>query len=167
MTGRRPWLPILIKPVGQIKQVSTFLNLPWHPLDARVGLYLHLHPRHWIALGDLDALKVQIRIRSGQTLGLNATHFDLLDQLLAERIDRIQTMHLVVDGLAASERDMHGVLRHSTQHEHDQCKHGDERGLEVSLCRLGSDQLVQRQIRYRLSQPFVLFLKPLQFLQLI
>ena len=53
------------------------------------------------------------------------------------------------------------------QHEHDQCKHGDERGLEVSLCCLCQDQFVQRQIKNIPAQPLVLFLQTLQFLQLV
>lgn len=61
----------------------------------------------------------------------------------------------------------HGVPRPSTQHEHDQCRHGDERGLEVSLCSLRQDQPVQRQIRNGPAQPLILFLKALQFLQLV
>ena len=40
-----------------------------------------------------------------------------------------------------------------------------ERGLEVSLCSLSQDQLVQRKIRNGLAEPLILFLQPLQFLQ--
>ena len=45
--------------------------------------------------------------------------------------------------------------------------HDDERGLEVSPCGFLQDQLIEGQIRHRLSQPVILLLKPLQFLQLI
>ena len=43
---------------------------------------------------------------------------------------------------------------------------GDARGLEVSPGGLSQDQLIQVQIRYGASEPFVLLLKRLQFLEL-
>ena len=43
---------------------------------------------------------------------------------------------------------------------------GDARGLEVSPGGLSQDQLIQGQTRYGASEPFVLLLKTLQFLEL-
>ena len=67
----------------------------------------------------------------------------------------------------ASERGRRAALRHSTPHEHAQCRHGGERGSEVSLCCPRKDQFIQRQIRNGFAKPLVLFLQPLQSLQLV
>ena len=56
---------------------------------------------------------------------------------------------------------------HSVQREHDQYRHDGERGLEVSLRSFRQDELIQRQIRNSLAQSLILFLKTLQFLQLV
>ena len=48
---------------------------------------------------------------------------------------------------AGQVRDRYDVQTGSICYGHDQCRYGDERGLEVSPCGLGQDQLVQRQIR--------------------
>src|SRR5690606_1479253 len=50
---------------------------------------------------------------------------------------------------------------------HGQCRPGGERGSEVSPSRLRQDQLVQGPVRNSTPEPFILLLKPLQFLQLI
>lgn len=50
---------------------------------------------------------------------------------------------------------------------HDQCRLGGERGSEVSPRGFRQDQLIQRQIRNSTSEPIILLLKALQFLQLI
>ena len=50
---------------------------------------------------------------------------------------------------------------------HDRRTHGVGRGLEVSLCGLRQDQLVQRQIRHRSPKTIVLSLQLLQPLHLI
>ena len=50
---------------------------------------------------------------------------------------------------------------------HDQRMRGDGRGLEISLCGLGQDQLVQRQIGDSTSKTIVLDLQLLQPLHLI
>jgi hypothetical protein len=46
--------------------------------------------------------------------------------------------------------------------EHDRCRHGDERGSEVSPGSLRQDQLVEGEIGNRLAKPLVLFLKLFQ-----
>jgi len=51
--------------------------------------------------------------------------------------------------------------------KHDQYRHDDGRGLKVSLCSLGQDQLVQGQVGDSLPEPLIFLLKALQFLQLI
>ena len=56
-----------------------------------------------------------------------------------------------------SERGKPDAPRYSAQHEYDQCKHGNERGSEVSLCSLSQNQFVERQIRNSPAQPFVFF----------
>ncbi len=51
--------------------------------------------------------------------------------------------------------------------ECDRCKPGDVTGSVVSPCSLCQDQLVQRQVRYGPPRPFILLLKPFDFLQLV
>lgn len=75
------------------------------------------------------------------------------------------TLRCVID--AVSEPGRRGVQGHSTPYEHDQCRHGDARGTEVSLRSFGQDQLVQRQIGNGPAQSFIFLLQPLQFLKLI
>ena len=45
---------------------------------------------------------------------------------------------------------------------HGRCPCGDEKRSDVSLCRLGQNELVQRQIRHRATQPLGLLLKLFQ-----
>ena len=55
-----------------------------------------------------------------------------------------------------------GVLIRQAPAAHGRCTCGDVKGLEVSPCGLAQNELVQRQIRHRPTQPLVLFLKLLQ-----
>ena len=48
---------------------------------------------------------------------------------------------------AGQGRDRYDVQTGSIGYAHDQCRYGDARGLEVSPCGLGQDQLIQSQIR--------------------
>jgi hypothetical protein len=48
---------------------------------------------------------------------------------------------------AGQVRDKYDVPTGSIGYAHDQCKPDDARGLEVSPCGLGQDQLIQSQIR--------------------
>ncbi len=70
---------------------------------------------------------------------------------------------------AAPVRGIHGApIRASAELcEHDRCRHGDARGSEVSPGSLRQDQLVQRQVGYRLAKPFVLLLEILQLTKLV
>src|SRR4051794_10801351 len=54
----------------------------------------------------------------------------------------------------------------ATDRRRAQCRHGDARGLEVSPVRLLKNQLVQRQIGNRFTQPTILSLEFLQTLYL-
>ena len=56
---------------------------------------------------------------------------------------------------------------HETDNETGRCRHGGERGSEVSPCRLLQNELIQGQIRHRFPQSIVLFLQPVQFSQLV
>ena len=60
----------------------------------------------------------------------------------------------------------HNAPTHSSCQAIDRYNSGDARGLEVPPGGLGQDQLIQGQILYGASEPFVLLLKTLQFLEL-
>ena len=90
---------IHLQPLGQIEKVASLFKLAGHAFDPAVRLHLQVDKGHRGGRCHIDPVQEQIGVRPAQPLGFHPPHPDFLDQLLVERLDRIQTMHLVMHGL--------------------------------------------------------------------
>ena len=84
--------------IGDVMQVGTHIKALDLARDRPTfGLYLDLHAGPWFcALGDLDGIEVEVGRRAGQSLHGDASHRDLLDQLLVVRIERVEAVNFGV-----------------------------------------------------------------------
>ena len=86
-----------LDPVRHIVKVGAHVESFDLTLDPGCGLDLDLHPCARLrTLGDLDGIEVQVSRRSGEPLHRDATHRDLLHELLVVRVQRVQAVHLGV-----------------------------------------------------------------------
>ncbi|SIA85922.1 Uncharacterised protein [Mycobacteroides abscessus subsp. abscessus] len=109
---------VCLDAIGVVVQVGAHIEALDLATDRPTfGLYLNLHagPR-FCTFGDLDCIEVQVGRRAGQSLHGDASHRDLLDQLLVVRIERIEAVNFGVRDLVSCR-----VAQHHERTEPRQC----------------------------------------------